>query len=259
MLYSALFKKLSAPICLDMTHRNFLSQAFGIASIDDIQNFLCTDSQEIMTFFDWLFFPDLTFQLHIESILSGSSISTADQDDLLDRLTKKKIQTSIQLDAKSFQTISIGPMIITPFISRLGLKRHIPKKFIDILYIDDNQKNRVLVYLRNEPIEWTDKRSRFISQIIQAFLHNPDELFDILPQMLIFCGQYQHNFMHELTRRKHQLLQNLERFQNVQALQEKHSIEFLVSSGVRSIHVDVLQSQAEIAIIDKVLYGTIFP
>lgn len=252
MLYSALLKKLSDPINLDTTHRNFLSQTFGIVSIDDIQAFLCTDSQEMMTFFDWLFFPDMTFQLQLEPILSGSCLASADQNDLIDRLTKKNIQARIQLDAETYQAISIGPMIIKPFINRLGLKRPIPQKFIDIQYMDDNQKNYVLVCLRNEPIEWTDKRIHFISQIILAFLSNQDELFEILPQMLIFCGQFQHNFMHELARRKHQLLQNLERFQNFQALHEKHSMEFLASSGIRSFHVDVRQSKAEIAMIDMV-------
>jgi hypothetical protein len=253
LLYAALLKKLREPIHLDISHRNFLSQTFGIESIDEIRDFLCADSQDNMTFFDWLFYPDETFQVQIESILSGSHISAAEQDDLIDRLAKNNIQTTIQLDATTYQSIILGPMIISPFISRLGLKRHIPKELIEIQYINEIQKNHVLVYLRNETIDWTDNRRYFINRIILAFLSNQDELLNVLSQMLNFCGQYQHNFMHELTRRKHQLLQNLERFQNFQTLQEKHSMEFLVSSGIRSIHVDVRETKAEIAVIDNVL------
>ena len=254
MLYSTIWEKLSESIVLDVTHRNFLTHTFGIEAIEDIRQFLCTDSQDIMTFYDWLFFPDMTFQKQIESILSGKNISAAAQSDLIDRLVKKDIQSKIRLDTKTYQTISIGPTIILPFVNRLRLTNCIPEILIDIPYPDENRKNYVLVYLRNATIEWTDTRCRFIYQIIESFLNNQEDLLEILPQMLNFCGQYQLNFIQELARRKRQLGQNLERFQNLQDLQEKHSMEFLVSSGIRSIHVDVLQSEAEIAIIDKVIF-----
>jgi len=255
LLFATILEKLSETKCLDKSHRNFLSQTFGIESIDEILEFLCDDSHEIMTFYDWLFFPDVAFQKQIESILSGRNLSTSEQENLIDRLVNQNIQSKIQLDSKNSQMISIGPTIITAFVSRLGLTRFVPEKFIEISYLDENQKNSVLVYLRNESIEWTDARCDFICQIIQSFLNNQLELFEILPQMLIFCGQYHCHFIQKLLGRKHQLSQNLDRFNNLQALHERHSMEFLISSGIRSIHVDVIQSKAEIAIIDKVLFA----
>ena len=264
MLYATILNKLRETICLDTNHRNFLNQVYGLETLNDIQQFLCDDSQEIMTFYDWLFFPDLTFQMKIEALLSGQSITLADQSDLIDRLIKQNIQSKIYLDSKTFQAISIGPMIISPFVSRLRLQQHIPEKLARMPYKSAYQKNYVLVLLRNATIYWTDKRCQFIDQIIQSFLDNQKQLFEILPQMLIFCGQYQDSFIQELIRRKRHLAQNLERFQNLQALQEKHSMEFLISSGVRSIHVDVLQSAQEMENINSVLlkvndYGLLTP
>ena len=254
MLYSIILEKLSEPIYLEKKHRNFLSQTFGVDSNDDIQQFICTDSQDIMTFYDWLLFPTMAFQKKIESVLQGRNISTADHTDLIHRLIKNNIQSKIQLDANTYQVITIEPMIISPFVNRLNLKRRIPDKLIGIHYQDENLKNGVFVYIRNEAIEWTEARCKFIFEIIQSFLDNHQELYEILPQMLLFCGQYQQNFSQELAKRKQHLSQNLERFKNFQSLQQKHSIEYLVSSGIRSIHVDVLQSKAEMAIIDKVLF-----
>lgn len=254
MLYAIILKKLQETISLDSEQCHFLNQIFGLKTIHDIQQFLNEDSQEIMTFYDWLFFPDLNFQMQIETVLSGQNITDAAQSDLIERLTKKNIQTKIRLDSKTYQTIFIGPTIISAFVSRLRLQRHIPEKLIHISYKTDHQKYCVLVLLRNATIDWIDKRCQFIYQIIQSFLDRPEKLFDILPQMLIFCGQYNDHFIQELGRRKNQLAQDLDRFQNLQALQEKHSMEFLMSSGVRSIHVDVLQSEREMAIIRSVLF-----
>ena len=253
MLYSAIHEKLSETIFLDKTHRDFLSQLFGIASIDEIRNFLCDDSQDIMTFFDWLFFPDLAFQMKIESILLGRNISSVEQSALIDRLIQKKIQSRIQLDLNTYQPIFLEPMIISTFVNRLGLNRYIPEKLIDISYIDEHQKKCVLVHLRNEIIEWTNNRCVFIHQVIHSFLNNQEDLLDLLPWAVRFCGQYEKDYIQALVRKKHQISQSLERFQNLKALQEKHSMEFLLSSGIRSIHVDVIQSKAEITIIDKIL------
>jgi hypothetical protein len=255
-LFATILEKLSETKCLDNCHRNFLSQTFGKESIDDILEFLSDDSQDIMTFYDWLFFPDVDFQKQIESILSGRNLSTIEQEMLIDSLVNQKIQSRIQLNSKTYQIISIGPIIIQTFVSRLRLTRFIPERLMNISYLDANQKNSVLVYLRNESIEWTDLRCDFICQIIQSFLNDQSDLFEILPQMLIFCGQYQNDFFQELVGRKNQLSQNLDRFKNLQSLQERHSMEFLLASGIRSIHVDILQSKAEIAIIDKVLFAT---
>jgi len=254
LLYAALLEKLTEPICLDKSHRDFLNQVFGIKSIDEIQQFLCNDSQDIMTFYDWLFFPDMAFQKKIESILSGRNISISAQSDLINRLVKKNIQTKVQLDSKIYQMIPIGIMIIEPFVRRLNLNCCLPDNFIEFQFPDNQLKNCVLVYLRNASIEWTESRCRFICKVIQSFLNDQEALIEILPRILIFCGQYQDQFHLELTKRKRQLSQNLERFKNHQALQEKHSFELLMSSGVRSVHVDVYQSEAEISMIDSVLF-----
>jgi len=256
LLYSALLEKLSETIYLGKSHREFLSQLFGIESVDEILIFLSDDSQDIMTFYDWLFFPDVSFQMKIESILLGRKISTREEANLIDRLIQKNIQSMIQLDEKTKQMIRIGPVIISAFVNRLGLKRHIPKKIIDIPYIDQHQKISVLIHLRNENIEWTENRCNFVHQVIHTFLDDLEELLIMLPWVVRFCGQYQQDFMQELARRKSHISQSLERFQNLKALQEKHSMEFLLSSGIRSIYVDEKQSKAEIAMIDKILFFT---
>jgi len=253
LLFQAILDKLYEPRYLDSSQRSFLYQTFGLDNTDDILEFFSSGSQDVMTFLDWLFFPDITFQRHIESILSGKSLSKTTHSALIDQLCSAKITSTIQISSQQNLTIVIEPELISTFVFRLALHRFIPDQFHQISFKNDFQKHSIFVYLRNQALSWTDERADFICQIIRKFMDRPEQLFDILPQMLIFCGHHQSNFLRALEKKKQQLVQNLHRFQNLQALQEKHSMEFLISSGVRSIHVDVSNTENEIEMINNIL------
>ncbi|MBF0450528.1 MAG: hypothetical protein HQK75_07485 [Candidatus Magnetomorum sp.] len=261
LLYPLIQKKLCQDKPLDSKHRFFLSNTFGLNSFDDIRTFLVAEPEEAMSFYDLLFSPDETFQIQLEPLLSREVISIADRSQLIDRLSTSNLTATILFE-QSLQglTVTIDPIIISAFIYRLHLSRTIPISIRKMLPEKDQQQWRVLVQLRNEAIPWTEKRSDFIARIIQTFLDD-DAFPNILSDMLHFCKECedQSDFVYQLKKRKRQLSQNLNRYQHGQALYEKHSMEFLMVSGIRPIHLDVEKTNKTIRIIDKVLndlFGT---
>ena len=248
-------EKLCEQIVIHEDHRHFLSHAFGLETSTEIHDFLLRDSEETLTFMDWLLFPDLAFQLRIESVLDGGHIFFDQQSRMIEQLISENIKTNIQIDNKLETNISLNPEIIANYVYRLGLTRIIPEKLRTIRFTDNHQKYSVWIQLRNDEIHWTDQSIDFVYQIIEGYQAKPQERHDILAYAIKLCSECKDttDYFDQLKKKKHTLIQNIQRFQHAQALQEKFSMEFLITSGVRAAHVDIVQTNAEIAIIDQIL------
>ena len=252
--YSIICEKLCQDKNLDISHRSFLSSLWGVSSNNEIYDFLCNEPQEAMPFFDLLFFPDESIQLKIEPLLNSNPISYTTQSYLIDKLSSNLMTANIILDDSTKFSWQIDPMIIKNFVSRLNLTQKIPENIKKIFNNDDNFQWNLYVLLRSNNIIWTDECCEFIEKIIRSFFKDK-ELFGILTSMLKFCAEcgYKGDFFDQLKKRKRQHVQNLHRHKHSQNLHERHSKEFLNSSGIRPVHVDVKKTNISIQIIDKVL------
>lgn len=255
LLYDIICDQLCQDKPIDSSHRSFLANAWGLHSDSEIREFLISEPQEAISFYDLLCFPDEAFQVKIEPLFISDTISMADQSYLIDRLSTSRLTTNILFE-KNCQNFNwqIDPMMISTFVSRLNLTQRISQNIRNIFVKRDSRQWPLYVLLRNKNIKWTDESCEFIERIIQTFLGDND-LSKILIHMLEFCAEcgHQGDFLNQLKKRKRQLVQNLHRYKHSQDLHEKHSMEFLVSSGIRPVHVNVEDTNTAILFIDRVL------
>jgi hypothetical protein len=255
-LFDVIHTKLSQKNVLEPDIRYFLLNVYGLDSDEEIRYFLVNELDEAISFFDLFLSPDEKFQIQIERLLPVKGLSENDVADLIHCLSKSNLSATILFEHPIKQlSINIPFEIITSFVHRLYLNRKIPSHIRDVLTTDNLQKWRIFVQLRNKKMNWTDQKSDFIARILQIFL-NDRQLNEILSYMLNFCTEHQdkqEDYLFLLKQKKRQLIQDLYRYNHGQALHEKYNMEYLLLSGIRSVHVDVDKTNLYISIINKVL------
>jgi hypothetical protein len=248
---------------------HYIDSTFLNPSAEDLEALLGDgESGEVQSLLELIFFPDETFQTHLEGLLSREDFREKDVEILIDYFRNTPPSTKLYLpEDRGILTLSLPKSCAPAFIRRLRISkklspalektvdRNVPRKFRD----------HVKVKLRNSRFEQTGVRVAFLDRFFEKMKSRTDDFSDVFEYLGVVFDLFHEtrgdgDVFQGLVNKKNFLFRSLQAAAKNERQLAASNKETLLLLGKNRAYVDKADIKKKMDLIDKIcraVYGRI--
>ena len=122
-------------INLSDTVLDYIDSTFSNPSIKELEDIICDELNcEKDPLIELLFFPDESIQIQLEDLLESEDFKKQDEENILNYLLSKKLETSIHFpDNRGSLKLTMPNSAAGKFISRLNISKKPDKRLVEVI------------------------------------------------------------------------------------------------------------------------------
>lgn len=254
-------KTLQHQVIIGDAIRHYVASTFGCTDLASI--LADSDSTEIASLLELLFYPDTAAQISYEKTWGDCTFSVTQQQRLIDLLTAAPILAPIRTnDAGGPIMVDLPGFVTTSFVQRMNIVWQPPARLLSVIKrrLTEGQRWSTRVRLRNSGVRWHPGQVALLCDFFNTFEaaeKNFDDCFDLLLSMVGELSEHQspYDFLIAKKLSWFQALCNAEDFER-----KRHAsnMETLMLRGERAVHVNADQLRRRMRLVDILctrLYG----